>query len=65
MKIALAQLNTIAADLEGNVKRMISFVQRARESKVDLLVFPESALTGQPLHDLSRRPDFVQACKEA
>lgn len=65
MKIALAQINSITGDFEGNINKMASFVQRAKESKADLCVFPESALTGNPLHDLSRRPDFVHTCREA
>jgi NAD+ synthase (glutamine-hydrolysing) len=65
MKIALAQINSTVGDLEGNIKRMLSFVDRARESKAELLVFPESALTGNPLQDLLRRPDFLHACRYA
>jgi len=65
MKIALAQINSTVGDLEGNIKRMLSFVDRARESKAELLVFPESALTGNPLQDLLHRPDFVHACRDA
>ena len=58
MKIALAQINSIT-ELEGNINKMISFVQRAKESKADLWFFG-IGIDRQPLHDLSRRPDFVQ-----
>lgn len=65
MKIALAQMNSTVGDLEGNMNKMISFVNKARDSKADLLVFPDSALPGNPLRDLLNRPDFIQAWQQA
>ena len=65
MRIALAQLNSTVGDFESNIKKMVSFIQKARGSKADLLVFPNSALTGYPLYDLPDRPDFAQACRNA
>ena len=46
MKLALAQLNTIVGDCEGNLARLSSSLERAREDGGDLVVFPEQTLTG-------------------
>ena len=65
MKIALAQINSTVGDFEGNISKMVSFVEKARNKKAELLVFPVSALAGNPLYDLPHRPEFTEACREA
>ena len=46
LRIAIAQMNTSAADFERTVDRMVEYSHRAAQSHVDLLVFPMAALTG-------------------
>ena len=46
MRIAIAQMSTRAADLEGTAERMVAQSRRAAEQGVDLLVFPAPALCG-------------------
>ena len=52
MKIALAQLNTIVGDCEGNLAGVLSALEKARGAGVDLVVFPEQTLPGYPAEDL-------------
>jgi NAD+ synthase (glutamine-hydrolysing) len=61
LRLGLAQLNATVADLEGNLKAIVDCLQRARAQEVDLLVFPELAITGYPPEDLLLRPSFIQA----
>ena len=65
MRIALAQMNTVVGDLDGNRSRVLAFLQRARDAEADLAVFPELAVTGYPPEDLLLRPAFVRAAREA
>ena len=64
MKIAQAQLNTIVGDCEGNLARVLSSLERAREEGVDLVVFPEQTLPGYPAEDLLEREDFIDQVQD-
>jgi NAD+ synthase (glutamine-hydrolysing) len=59
VRIALAQINPTVGDLPGNAKRVIEFIDRAREMGAELVTFPELVLTGYPPEDLLLRPDFI------
>jgi NAD+ synthase (glutamine-hydrolysing) len=61
MRIALAQMNTIVGDLDGNRERIVSRLEEAREAGADLVLFPELAVTGYPPEDLLLRPGFLRA----
>jgi len=65
MRIALAQLNAVVGDLEGNVERIAAAVSEAQRAAADLVVLPELAVTGYPPEDLLLRPGFVRAAREA
>ena len=65
MKIALAQLNPIVGDLDGNRRKIIDFHTRAVASGAELVVYPELALIGYPPLDLLDRPGFISACESA
>ena len=58
-KLALAQLNPIVGDLQGNCEMALNAMRQAAEKGVDLLVFPELFLTGYPPEDLLLRTDFL------
>lgn len=60
VKIALAQINTRIGDFQATVKKVVSFVHRAKEKKVDLIAFPEMTTTGYPPRDLLERPSFIE-----
>ena len=52
-----AQLNFLVGDIEGNTQLIMDTSNRAyRESKADLVLFPELAITGYPPEDLLFRP---------
>jgi len=65
LRIALAQLNAVVGDLEGNRERIVSFVSEARDAGADLVVLPELAVTGSPPEDLLLRPAFVRAARDS
>ncbi len=65
MRIALAQLNVVVGDLDGNVERITGAVADARRVSADLVVLPELAVTGYPPEDLLLRPGFLRAAREA
>ncbi|MDH5259471.1 MAG: NAD+ synthase, partial [Gammaproteobacteria bacterium] len=57
LRIAIAQINLLVGDIEGNAKRIIEWAQRARDkNQADVIIFPELALTGYPPEDLLLRP---------
>lgn len=57
LRIAIAQMNLLVGDIEGNAKRILDWILRARdESQADVVIFPELALTGYPPEDLLLRP---------
>ncbi|PIQ98127.1 MAG: NAD+ synthase [Nitrospinae bacterium CG11_big_fil_rev_8_21_14_0_20_56_8] len=59
MKIALAQINPIIGDFEGNLERIQSACTRAGEEGADLVALPELAVSGYPPRDLLDCPEFV------
>jgi NAD+ synthase (glutamine-hydrolysing) len=53
LKIALAQVNLLVGDVQGNATRVIEFAHRARATHAaDLVLFPELTLSGYPPEDL-------------
>lgn len=60
-RIALAQVNPTVGDLEGNVRRIRTYLQKARRAGADLVAFPELVVTGYPPEDLLLKPAFVEA----
>jgi NAD+ synthase (glutamine-hydrolysing) len=65
MRIALAQINSVVGDIDGNAARVVEWLQRAREANADLVLFPELCVTGYPAEDLLLRPGFVRAARRA
>jgi NAD+ synthase (glutamine-hydrolysing) len=62
MRIAIAQLDQVIGDLEGNALRIIDAAGAARRAGADLVVTPELSLCGYPPEDLLLRPAFLEAC---
>jgi len=60
MKIALAQINTKIGDFEGNFKKIVSFIDKAKQHDADLVIFPELTITGYPPRDLLDFESFVK-----
>ncbi len=59
LRIALAQINPVVGDLEGNLRLILENVAQAAQTGADLVCFPELALTGYPPEDLLLKPGFV------
>ncbi len=65
MRLALAQINTVVGDLDGNVARIVGRLREARSAGADLVLFPELAITGYPPEDLLFRPGFLSEARRA
>jgi NAD+ synthase (glutamine-hydrolysing) len=61
LRLGLAQINLTVGDLDGNVRKILDYVDRARGLGVDIVSFPELAVTGYPPEDLLLRPAFIDA----
>ncbi|CNG99356.1 NAD+ synthase [Yersinia enterocolitica] len=62
LSIALAQLNWLVGDIEGNTERMLQTLHE-QQAGADLVMFSELALSGYPPEDLLYRDDFYQRCE--
>jgi NAD+ synthase (glutamine-hydrolysing) len=65
MRLALAQINTVVGDLEGNRDRIVEALDEARDAGADLVLLPELAVTGYPPEDLLLRPGFLRAAERS
>jgi NAD+ synthase (glutamine-hydrolysing) len=61
MKIALAQLNTIVGDINGNRDRVLQAMTQSERLGADIAVFPELCLTGYPPRDLLELRALVES----
>ena len=64
-RVAMVQMNPTVGDLEGNVRRITTWLREARKAKADLAVFPELAITGYPPEDLLLKPRFLEDNRRA
>lgn len=60
MRIAIAQLNPIVGDIEGNAQRILETAQTAFNQGAELLLTPELSLCGYPPRDLLLNLGFVE-----
>ena len=65
MRLALAQINSVVGDLDGNRERILTRLEEAKEAGADLVLFPELVVTGYPPEDLLLRPGFVRAAERS
>jgi len=59
LRIGLAQINARVGDIEGNLNKIISYIGSAKDNGVDIVCFPELAITGYPPEDLLLKPNFI------
>jgi len=64
MKIALSQLNYHIANFQGNSKKIIESIQKAKKEGADLVVFSELSVTGYYPNDLLEREEFVEKAEK-
>jgi len=60
LRLAIAQINCTVGDLEGNFGKIKEYIQKAEIAGVDIVAFPELAVTGYPPEDLLLKPQFVE-----
>src|SRR5947209_889154 len=61
LRLAMAQINVVVGDVEGNAQKIIEWLDRARDADADIVTFPELALTEYPPEDLLLKPQFIDA----
>jgi len=54
-KIVLAQIDTIAGDIEYNSNKIVQNIIDAKNQNADMIIFPEAALFGFPYGDILKR----------
>ena len=65
LRVGMAQINTVVGDLSGNRKKIIETIRNARRKGVQLLTFPELAVTGYPPKDLLIKRSFIKKNHES
>ena len=60
MRVTIGQINTTNGDIEGNVARIISAIEKAKRDASDLIVFPEITIQGYTSFDWFLDPDVVR-----
>ena len=61
VKIAIAQINPMIGDLDGNADKILAAAQTAHTNGVELLLTPELSLCGYPPRDFLLNPAFIAA----
>ena len=66
LRVAMAQLNLVVGDVEGNARQIIDAALKAhQDDQTELIVYPELALTGYPPEDLLFRKNFIDRVNRA
>jgi len=65
IRVGIAQINSTVGDFGGNTKKIMKSIDQAKSLGVDLLTFPELAITGYPPEDLLLKPQFIRQNKES
>jgi len=60
IRLGLAQIDITVGDINGNVEKVLTYIDMAKKNDVDILVFPELTITGYPPEDLLLRLDFIR-----
>ena len=60
LRIAMAQINSRVGDFNYNAKIIKNQLKQARKMAVDLVIFPELAVTGYPPEDLLLKESFLK-----
>jgi NAD+ synthase (glutamine-hydrolysing) len=65
VRVALAQINSVVGDLDGNRERILGRLEEAKRNGADVVLFPELIVTGYPPEDLLLRPGFIRAAERS
>ena len=64
-RVGLGQIDVCVGDLRGNLKKILEYIEVAKNLYVDILCFPELAVTGYPPEDLLLKSSFIEDNLEA
>ena len=64
MKVTIGQINTTNGDFEGNVAKILSAIEKAKNDDSDLIVFPEVATHGYTSQDWFLDKDIIETADE-
>jgi len=62
-KIGIAQIEIEAGQVEKNAEKILSFIAKAKDKGVELVVFPELCLSGKYIGDTFRQKSFLKDCE--
>jgi len=65
LRIAIAQLDPVLGDIEGNLDKARAARADAARQGADLILFTELFISGYPPEDLVLKPAFTTACEKA
>ncbi|MCX7913950.1 MAG: NAD+ synthase [Thermodesulfovibrionales bacterium] len=60
IRIALCQINPTVGDFDGNVKKILEYIDLASQFCPEIIAFPELVITGYPPEDLLLKPQFIE-----
>jgi NAD+ synthase (glutamine-hydrolysing) len=60
LRVALAQINPVVGDIDGNCRLIADGAERARQAGANLVVFGELCLPGYPAEDLYLKDHFAE-----
>ena len=63
LKIALAQIEVVPGKPDLNAKKMLQFIETAKQASADLILFPEMSIPGYLLGDAWEQPAFLRDCE--
>jgi len=64
-RLAVAQLNPIVGDIEGNLAKARAARAKAADKQADLVIFPPYFISGSPFHQLDDKDAFIDQCYQA
>ena len=60
LRVGLGQIDVCVGDLRGNLKKILEYIEVAKNLGADILCFPELAVTGYPPEDLLMKSSFIE-----
>ncbi len=60
LRLAMAQINVMVGDFEGNKKKILDYLQLSEKAQADVIIFPELCICGYPPEDLLLKPSFIE-----
>ena len=64
MRVTIGQINTTSGDIDGNIAKIISAIEKARADGSDLIVFPEVCTHGYTSQDWFQDGDIIESALE-